>query len=207
MDKLNELASSLTTMPTMPAMPKSSKDFHPQGKNTIAATRQQQIINNSAPDNFQKYQVTKSRSSLSNFDRVQLHAPRANIQLKNPPTDAQLAPSGKALPASSAESFLETIALQIVDVLNGHRPARQLQTWLSTETYEILLRRHNLGMRIHGGPQKCTAPYIKRSRIFNPCDGVAEAGIVIFDGLKTRAAALRAEAIRAKWRITAIEIA
>ncbi|MDY5585102.1 MAG: Rv3235 family protein [Arcanobacterium sp.] len=202
MDKTNELVDFSRPL----AAPLNSFDL-PEAKSFHKAPQSPQQINNPRPKYFEKYPLSKqNRGSFNNFDRIQLHAPRTNNPAKQQDPKEHFAQSDNSKPLTPPDRFLTTIALQIIEVLNGHRPARQLQTWLSIETYETLLRRHTLGMRICGGPQRCTAPYIKRSRIFSPCKGVAEAGLVIFDGVKIRAAALRAESVRAKWKITAIEI-
>lgn len=104
------------------------------------------------------------------------------------------------------EKFAASVVGQAVEILMGHRPVRQLQTWLHPEVYDALARRAGLGRRIHGKPEKCRSPRIKRVRVCQPRPGVAEASLVIFDGKKIRAAAVRLEVRRGRWHVTALEI-
>ncbi|WP_353065052.1 Rv3235 family protein [Arcanobacterium hippocoleae] len=108
--------------------------------------------------------------------------------------------------APPEKRFIGTIVLHIIDVLNGHRPAKHLQTWMTPPAYQALVRRSRLGMELAGGAAKCTAPKIRRVRIFQPTPNAAEAGVVLYDGRKVRAAALRFEAWKGRWHITEIEV-
>lgn len=107
---------------------------------------------------------------------------------------------------ASPAMFAGAIVGQAIEILVGLRPARQLQTWLHPEVYQALVRRAGLTQRIKGRPDKIAAPRVKRSRTFSPRQGVQEVALVVFDGIKTRAAAVRLEVRRNRWHVTALDI-
>lgn len=105
-----------------------------------------------------------------------------------------------------AEKLVHLMMLHIIEVLNGQRPAKHLQMWMTPPAYHALVRRARLGQEICGGTAKCPSPQIRKVRIFQPTPQVAEASVVLFDGRKIRAAALRLEARRNRWHIAEIEV-
>ncbi|XCB30995.1 Rv3235 family protein [Arcanobacterium hippocoleae] len=105
-----------------------------------------------------------------------------------------------------AENFIHVIMVHIIDVLNGQRPAKHLQTWMTPQAYQALIRRTRLGMAIHGGAAKCAAPRIRKIRVFHPTPNIAEAGVVLFDGRRIRGAAIRLETRKNRWHIAEIEV-
>ncbi|NLW13884.1 MAG: hypothetical protein GX037_05035 [Trueperella sp.] len=104
------------------------------------------------------------------------------------------------------DQFAAAVVGQSIEVLLGHRPVRQLQAWMHPLVYDALARRTGLGQRIRGKAEKCMAPRIKKVIVCEPRPGVAEASIVVFDGMKVRAAAVRLEVRRSRWHVTALEI-
>lgn len=96
-----------------------------------------------------------------------------------------------------------TLVRTCVEVLLGSRPPAQLARWLTPDLYSSLSRRASI---VHALP---TAP--KRVRVLrvHTCtleDGVHEASVVLHDGHRVRAAAIRIELYRGRWRATALEI-
>ncbi|MFC5369732.1 Rv3235 family protein [Arcanobacterium bovis] len=108
------------------------------------------------------------------------------------------------LPA--ADNFAGAILLQVIEILLGHRPARQLQTWLTPSIFDSLARRAELGAKIQGKCGKTLPPRIRKIHTCQISPNIVEISAVIFDGRKTRAAALRLEVRRQKWHVTALEI-
>ncbi|QOQ39290.1 Rv3235 family protein [Trueperella pecoris] len=138
---------------------------------------------------------------LPKFDRAAFSSPKLDRRMyRDGPLD--VVPDALVPP----DRFAASIVGQAIEVLMGHRPVRQLQTWMHPSVYEALSRRAGLGHRIHGKPEKCRSPRIKRVRVCEPRDGVAEASLVVFDGHKIRAAATRLEVRRGRWHVTALEI-
>ncbi len=91
-----------------------------------------------------------------------------------------------------------------VEVLLGSRPPAQLSRWLTAELYGTLARRAALA---HA--QRTDARRVRVLRVHTCAvdDAVLEASVVIHDGRRVRAAAIRIEIHRGRWRATALEIA
>ncbi|WP_138974995.1 Rv3235 family protein [Arcanobacterium haemolyticum] len=106
-----------------------------------------------------------------------------------------------------APKFAARVIGQAIEVLLGHRPVRQLQSWLAPGVYRHLCSRAGLNARIAGAAPHTTPPLIRRLHVTHPRRRVAEVGIVIHDGFRIRAAALRLEIFRERWQVTALEIA
>ncbi|WP_297566017.1 Rv3235 family protein [uncultured Arcanobacterium sp.] len=143
----------------------------------------------------------------STYDRIALHAVSTSKSLtatffeeEAPP----LIPAKK--PRPNARKFAAQIAIQAIEILQGKRPLRQLQTWLNPQVYQALARRASLGMRIFGKAECCPLPRLRRVRACYPRPGIAEICVIVHDGIKMRAVALRLEARRRNWQVTALEI-
>lgn len=91
-----------------------------------------------------------------------------------------------------------------VEGLRGVRPLAQLTRWVTPEVYERLLLRAELVQRAGPGPSGRAA--IRRIRVFRIGDEVTEASVVVDDGPRVRAVAVRLEAHRGRWRAVAMEI-
>lgn len=102
------------------------------------------------------------------------------------------------------------------EVSSGLRPPSQLIRWTSDEVRSSLLRRaalarsqaaHNQAARSQAARTRQPQRSIVRSaRVSTPCDGVAEATVVITDGRRARAVALRLEGLDGRWRVTALQL-
>ncbi|WP_311590749.1 Rv3235 family protein [Trueperella bernardiae] len=139
-------------------------------------------------------------SNGEGFDRAAFTSPRIDRLMYN-------GESGKTTEKlTPPDRFAARVVGQSIEVLMGHRPARQLQTWMHPDVYEALTRRAGLAQRVLGRAEKCMPPRIKRVRVCEPRDEVAEVSLVVFDGKRTRAAAARLEVRRGRWHVTALEI-
>ncbi|MFP7707446.1 Rv3235 family protein [Trueperella sp. LYQ141] len=107
---------------------------------------------------------------------------------------------------TSPAHFAAALVTQAIEVLLGHRPPRHLQSWLHPEVYDALVRRAGLALRIAGRAAPRQSPRIRRIVVCEPRPRVAEVSLVVFDGLRIRAAAVRLEIRRERWHVTALEI-
>ncbi|WNB86377.1 Rv3235 family protein [Cellulomonas sp. ATA003] len=92
-----------------------------------------------------------------------------------------------------------------VEGLRGARPLAQLVRWVTPEVYEHLALRAELVLH-SGMPTTPGRAGIRRIRVCRIGDGAAEAAVVVDDGPRVRAVAVRLEAHRGRWRATALEI-
>lgn len=102
--------------------------------------------------------------------------------------------------------WVATLARAAVEVLTGSRPTAQLARWLSADLYASLARRAGLVVRILGRPDPALCARVRRVRCTEVRPGVHEAAVVVHDGVRIRAAAVRVETHRGRWRATALEI-
>lgn len=93
-----------------------------------------------------------------------------------------------------------------VEVLTGSRPPAQLARWLSLDLYEVIVRRAGLAVRVLGRPRSARVARLQRIHCHPVRPGVNEVSVVVHDGVRVRAAAVRIEAVRGRWRATALEI-
>lgn len=91
-----------------------------------------------------------------------------------------------------------------VEALRGTRPLAQLARWVSPEIYEQLAARAELTQRVRGEATHRAA--IRRIRLCRLGEFAAEATVVVDDGPRVRAVAVRLEGHRGHWRATALEI-
>lgn len=105
------------------------------------------------------------------------------------------------------DRFVASIVCQVIEVLCGNRPVRQLQTWFTPSVFEALDRRASLARRVCGAPERRPAPRVKRVRVQMAKPRAGEIAVVVHDGLRIRAAAVRAELRRGRWHVVALDIA
>ena len=91
-----------------------------------------------------------------------------------------------------------------VEALRGTRPLAQLVRWVTPEVYEGLSARATLTVRVLG--TATTRPTIRRVRLCRLGDRAAEATVVVDDGGRVRAVAIRRDERRGTWRAAALEI-
>lgn len=103
-----------------------------------------------------------------------------------------------------------------VEALRGTRPLAQLTRWVSPEVFQALAHRTGLTLRARqasGAPRSATVPpatvrpvTVLRARLCRIGYAVAEASVVVDDGQRVRAVAVRLEARRGSWRVTVLDI-
>lgn len=104
-----------------------------------------------------------------------------------------------------AQRWSASIAITTFECLLGQRSPRQLSRWLSDDVYRALSRRAGLAVRVCGiqasrrvSVRSCTVQRIDHS--------AAEATVIVHDGARIRAAAIRLECFHGRWLVTALEI-
>ena len=93
-----------------------------------------------------------------------------------------------------------------VEALRGARPLAQLARWVTPEIYEQLELRAELTRRAHGESAGTRRAVIRRIRLCRLGDRTAEASVVVDDGARVRAVAIRLEGHRGQWRAMALVI-
>lgn len=112
----------------------------------------------------------------------------------------------RSVPAEDPAAWCGSLVRAAVEVLGGSRPVAQLARWLSADLYESLARRAGLAVRIKGRPTVVRQAVVRKVRVCQLSPVLAEAAVVVHDGARVRAAAIRIEAHRGRWRATALEI-
>jgi hypothetical protein len=110
------------------------------------------------------------------------------------------------VPHEDPRAWCGSLVRAAVEVLAGTRPAAQLARWLSADIYDTLARRAGLAMRIKGRPTIVRQTVVRRVHLCALSAVAAEASVVVHDGERVRAAAVRIEAHRGRWRATALDI-
>lgn len=111
------------------------------------------------------------------------------------------------LPPPPAEDLVRVgavICKAVVEVLSGLRPAAQAQRWLLDDVWQTLRRRAALSRR-NG---TCGPRPVKVLRV-HPCPidaRACELAVVLYDGDRVRAAAVRLILHQGRWRAAAIRI-
>lgn len=131
--------------------------------------------------------------------RAALDAPSA-VPPGVPPTDAP----AEALPEPTA--LCCSIVLVALEALHGTRSVAQLARWVTPEVYEQLAARAAVTVRALGTARPTARPEVRRARVCRLGGRVAEASVVVQDGARVRAVALRLEERRGAWRAVALEI-
>ncbi|MPV38747.1 Rv3235 family protein [Georgenia subflava] len=137
------------------------------------------------------------------WDRVRFAGPTS------PPTAADADPADAEVDADTLPDpaqWAGALVRSAVEALRGIRPAAQLARWLSAELYDSLARRAGLAVRVLGRPTVAHRAMIRRVHVCRLGPGTVEAAVVVHDGQHMRAAAVRLEVHRGRWRATALEI-
>lgn len=94
-----------------------------------------------------------------------------------------------------------SVVVAAVEVLAGTRPLAQLVRWVSPQVYDALALR--VEQRAPGPARRAV---VRRARVCRIDERVAEATVVVHDGVRVRAAAVRLELRRGQWRATVLQI-
>ncbi len=103
-------------------------------------------------------------------------------------------------------SLVGSLALASVESLVGRRSVAQLARWLTPGVYDALHARATASARVLGPRTGGRTVVVRNVRTCRVGERVVEASAVVDDGLRVRALALRLEAHRRSWRVTALEI-
>ncbi len=112
----------------------------------------------------------------------------------------------RSVPPEDPGAWSGSLVRAAVEALTGSRPVAQLARWLTGELYDVLSRRSGLAVRIKGRPATARPAVVRSVRVCRLSPLVAEAAVVVHDGARVRAAAVRIEAHRGRWRATALDI-
>lgn len=139
------------------------------------------------------------------YDRTAFASPPiADAKLFINSTENRYLPPPEA--AGKPELFAAAIVGRAIEVLLGTRPPRQLQTWMTPPVFQALVRRASLGQRVAGKSPARHCPRVLRARVCHPSPRVAEVALLVNDGVRTRAAAVRLEIRRDHWHVIALDI-
>jgi len=112
------------------------------------------------------------------------------------------------LPAAPLDhrALARMLALASVESLVGRRPVAQLARWLTPGCFDALSARATVSARVLGPRTGARGVSVRQVTTCRVDERVVEASAVVDDGLRVRALALRLEAHRRSWRVTALEI-
>ncbi|MCA0335689.1 MAG: Rv3235 family protein [Actinobacteria bacterium] len=119
-----------------------------------------------------------------------------------------------------AREWAHRLGLAIAEIVVGLRPPTQVVRWTTPEVYAVLARRALVVTRRAATPALAAQPgrpgvpsarsrpriLVRRVHVCLPADGVAEAAVVLQDGPRVRAMALRLGGYDGRWRVEALQI-
>ncbi|CAM3575383.1 Rv3235 family protein [Occultella aeris] len=164
------------------------------------------------PDTVPRLLVDPNAPDRRTWDRVRFSGPPAPAEVPvedviDDTTGPRLVWSRGAVPElPDAGTWSATLVRACVEALLGARPAAQLSRWLDADLWTALNRRACLGMEIAGRPSHPPMVTIRRVHPCEISEGTWESSVVVHDGNRVRAAAIRLETRRGRWRATALEI-
>ncbi|MDM7831720.1 Rv3235 family protein [Cellulomonas edaphi] len=110
-------------------------------------------------------------------------------------------------PAADPAQVGRTVAHAVVEVLLGRRPVAQLARWVTPGVYATVQGRAALTARVLG-PRHVAGrgATVRRTRVCVVDEHACEVSVVVDDGSRVRAVALRLETHRGTWRTTSLEV-
>lgn len=121
----------------------------------------------------------------------------------HPPPDLEPTAPLPVTAAAAPEIWAAAVMTIIYDTLAGRRDLSLLRRWISSALYR------RLEARVRTVPLAAGLSLPARVRtvhVSEPTPGVYECSVVVADSGRVRAAAVRIEAFRGRWRITALEL-
>jgi len=113
---------------------------------------------------------------------------------------------GKATGLPDPRLWSARLAQALVEVLAGDRPLQQLVRWTSDDVYRKVERRLRILARGDGAERLGNVRAAIRSvHLCEPRCGVAEASMLVQEGARSRAIAIRLEGVDGRWQCTALE--
>lgn len=119
----------------------------------------------------------------------------------------------------SVEAMASSLSIAVLEALIGRRPLKQIERWFSKECFDKVRRRASITRDAiacqYANPAATYSPYsknaklpkVKRTRAQKVAEGKYEVCVLVTDGQRTRAMALRVEKSYNSWHITDLEIA
>lgn len=104
------------------------------------------------------------------------------------------------------EEWAAHIGQAIIEVMHGTRPPSQVMRWTTPEVYAVVARRGSRAARRAGGRGPRQRTRVTRARVCEPAPDVAEASVVLVDGPRVRALALRLVGRDGRWVVEALQI-
>lgn len=101
------------------------------------------------------------------------------------------------------EIVVEKIARAAQEVINGARPLNQLIRWLTADAFEALEKRMSIQRRKLRPTQRTVN--ITSRRVCRVNHDTVEGTVILSDGGRIRAAVVRLEAFRGRWRATYLQ--
>lgn len=100
------------------------------------------------------------------------------------------------------------IAQAIVEVMSGLRPAAQVVRWTTPQVYAVIARRGAVAARRRAAGSRATTQraMVRSVHVCEPVDGVAECSVVVSEGVRVRAMAVRLAGQDGRWRVEALQI-
>jgi hypothetical protein len=106
------------------------------------------------------------------------------------------------LPA--VEPWAARLCLALLEIGQGNRPVVQAMRWTSPAVYESLVRRQSRALRRANSVRQPT--HVRRVTACHPEDGVAEVSVVVVQGGRGRAVAMRLEGLDRRWVLSSFEV-
>ncbi|MFB2557350.1 Rv3235 family protein [Herbiconiux liangxiaofengii] len=106
-------------------------------------------------------------------------------------------------------ALAENLARCVVEVLAGTRDIDQIARWLSADVHAHLLKRVVLARRARAarGESPGRLTFTMGSTVLGePSPGVVEAVVIVHGRARSRAVALRLEALGDRWRASAVHV-
>ncbi|WP_420112613.1 Rv3235 family protein [Pseudactinotalea sp.] len=144
-----------------------------------------------------------SLHELRPWDRIAFRAPRKGEDDLVPDAPPLVWPRPLVQDLPDPATWSGTLVRTCVEVLLGARPSAQLARWLTADLYEMLSRRAGVGSAMPTTARRVRVVRVHTHAVSETCH---EASVVIHDGHRVRAAAIRIEIHRGRWRATALEI-
>lgn len=98
------------------------------------------------------------------------------------------------------------IAQGLVEVMHGVRPPSQVMRWTSPEVYAVVARRGSRAARRATASGRTRRTRVVRVRTCEPAPDVVEAAVVLVDGGRVRALALRLVGRDHRWVVEALQV-
>ncbi|MPV48882.1 hypothetical protein GCG21_02420 [Pseudactinotalea sp. HY160] len=132
---------------------------------------------------------------------------QAEVPVPETEPPALVAIGGETEPPPDPARWSGVLARAVVEVLIGTRPAAQVRRWLAEEVWTVVNRRAELSRAIRGRAGTPPAVTVLRVHHCAISDGEHEAAVVVHDGTRVRAVAVRLHLHRGRWQAVALRIA